>query len=117
MKISRLEAGKKPNSVEIKALMGASEFRQLLGYLDNLCVFETKTIVEHSSVIKTGARHNCAKYLLFPVKLRRKFKTDEFDFEKISCGKVEYKDSLFVIYKVPRKLSFESIKKEGGEEG
>ncbi len=104
MRILRIENSKKPNGVEINALMGEAEFRQLLGYLDNLCVFATKTIIEPATAIKTGARHSYAKYLLFPVKLRREFKTHDFDFEKIVCGTVKYREKLYVIYEVPRKI-------------
>ena len=36
MKILKIENSKKSNSIEINAIMGEIEFRQLLGYLDNL---------------------------------------------------------------------------------
>ena len=32
------------------------------------------------------------------------FKTEEYDFGKLLCGKLDYKDKLFVIYRVPRKI-------------
>jgi len=101
--ILNLEQGQKPGTVEVKAIMEDAEFEQLVGNLDNLCVFATKTVTEPSSAIQTGARHSFARYLLFPVRLRRQFKTDEFDFDKLLCGAVEQKDKLYVIYGVPRK--------------
>lgn len=113
MEILNLSSGKKPNKVEIKAHMEVTEFRRLLGYLNHLCVFETETIAEHSSVIKTGARHRFAKYLLFPVKLRKQFKTNDFDFEKLTCVAIKFEDNLFVIYKVPPKsMQFKGIKRQ-----
>jgi hypothetical protein len=103
LRILNLEASKRPRGIEIKALLSDTEFGQLLSQLDNLCVFATQTITEPATAIKTGARHSYAKYLLFPVKLRRQFKTDDFDFEKVECGAVKYRDKLYVIYGVPRK--------------
>lgn len=103
IKILHIENSKKPNGVVIRALMGQTEFKQLLGNLDNLCVFSTAAVNEPTSYTKTGARHSHAKYLLYPKKLRAKFKKEEFDFEKLSCGTVEYRDKLFVIYGVERK--------------
>lgn len=104
LKILDLKNSRKPNGVEINALLGSSEFKQLMGELDNLCVFATKFVSEHASFTKTGAKHNYAKYFLFPVKLRRQFKLAEYDFEKLVCGTVEYKDRLFVVYGVERKV-------------
>lgn len=103
MRILNVEDGKKRKGIIIKAIIGVPEFEQLAGNLDNLCVFATKTVTEPSSAIKTGARHSFAKYLLFPVKLRRRFKASDFDFEKIICGTVEYKDTLYVVYGVEKK--------------
>ncbi|MDA2934367.1 hypothetical protein MYX82_08485 [Acidobacteria bacterium AH-259-D05] len=104
MRILYIENSKKPNGIEIRGLLGDAEFKQLVGNLDFLCVFATRTIIERATCIKTGARHSFAKYLLFPVKLRRQFKTDQFDFEKMNCGFVHYRDKVYVIYEVPRKV-------------
>jgi len=98
LRILSVEDGKKR-----KGIIGVPEFEQLAGNLDNLCVFATKTVTEPSSVIKSGKRSQFSKYLLFPVALRRKFKTTDFDFEKLVCGVVEYKDALYVVYGVGRK--------------
>lgn len=103
MKILRIDDGKRPTAVEIHAILGAPEFEQLLGSLDNLCVFATKTITERSSAIKTGARHSFAKYLLLPVSVRRKIKADEYDFENIRCGTVRHRDTVYVVYGIGRK--------------
>lgn len=103
MRILTLENSKKPRGIEIRALISDTEFSQLISNLDHLCVFATKTIDEPAKVIRTGARHSYAKYLLFPVKLRRKFKADEFNFENITCGAVKYRDKLYVVFGVPKK--------------
>lgn len=103
MRIISLEDGHRPHGMEIRAAVSNIEFRQLDGNLDNLCVFATRTISEPSSAIKTGARHNYAKYLLLPVRLRRQFRTDSYDFDELRCGAMTYKDKLFVIFAIPRK--------------
>lgn len=102
------------NGVTIKAKMGTHEFEQLLGNLDNLCTFATKTINENATYIKTGSKHSYAKYLLFPVKLRRKYKANEYDYEQMQCGTIEYKQKLYVIYEVPKQnhLNFQSGEKD-----
>src|SRR5258706_14328599 len=110
MKIVALEENKKPHGVEVKALLGDTEFQQLLGHLDNLAVFATETIDEPATAILTGARHSAARYLLFPVTLRRQFKTDDYDFEKLSCGVMKYRDMLYVIYGLPRTGVVEELK-------
>jgi hypothetical protein len=105
LKILRVDDGKRQNAVEIHAILGAPEFEQLLGSLDSLCVFATKTITEKSSVIKTGARHSFAKYLLLPVSVRRKIKSDEYDFENIKCGTVRHRDTIYVVYGIAKKAA------------
>ena len=112
MIIIKLQKSTKPRGIEVRALMSDVEFEHLLGHLDHLCVFATKTISEPATTIKTGARHSYARYLLFPVRLRRQFKTDEFDFERISCGTVKYREKLYVVYAVPRKGWVRSLKEE-----
>ncbi len=103
MKILSLKNSRQPRAVEIKAILGDTEFEQLAGNLKSLCVFATLNIKEPANAIKTGARHSYAKYLLFPVSLRREFKTDTFNFDELECGAIHYKDKLYVIYGVPRK--------------
>lgn len=105
VRIISLAESKKPHSVDIKASMGDTEIEQLLGRRENLAVFATETIDEPATAIKTGARHSFAKYLLFPVKLRRQFKTDGYDFDNLSCGVVKYRDTLYVIYGLPAKTT------------
>ena len=107
-----MENSRKPNGIIVTALLGNAEYEQFLGNLDNLCVFARRTITERATATKTGARHSYAKYLLFPVKLRRKFKTEKFDFQKITCGKLIYKDKLYVIYEIPRKQLLVSSNEE-----
>jgi hypothetical protein len=98
-----LKNSSKPNGVKIIGLMGSAEFKQLNGELNNLCVFATEAISEPTTIKKTGARHSYASYFLFPVKMRRQFKIEDYDFDKLRCGKVEYKDRLYVVYGVPKK--------------
>ena len=81
--------------------MSDTEFQHLLGNLRNLCVFAATTIDEPATAIKTGARHSYAKYLLFPVTLRREVRTDDYDFDKLSCGVIKYHDKLYVVYGLP----------------
>ena len=114
MRIRDLDNGKKNNGVKVNALMGSAEFRQLLGHLDGLCVFATQTIEEAATAIKTGAKHNYAKYFLFPSRIRKRYKAEEFDFQSLKCGTVEYKDKLFVVYGVERKMSAKSVTETEG---
>ena len=103
LKILDLKNGTRKGGVEFNGILGAPEFRQLLGNLDNLCVFATQMITEPATITKTGAKHNYAKYFLFPSKLRKRYKGEEFDFQSLKCGTVEYKNKLFVVYGVERK--------------
>lgn len=114
MIILHLEQSQKPGAVEVRAIMDDAEFEQLIGNLDNLCVFAAKTITEPASAIQTGARHSYAKYLLFPVRLRRQFKTDDYDFDKIRCGVLKHKDKLYIIYEVPRMIPGLSLEMKQG---
>ncbi len=103
MKILHLTESEKPGFVEVRAIMDEAEFKQLLGNLVNLCIFAKETITEPASAIQTGARHQYAKYILLPVRLRRQFKTDEYDFDNIQCGALKRGDTLYVIYEVPKR--------------
>ena len=104
MKILHVENSDRPNGVEIRALMGETEFKQLLGYLDNLCVFATRTCNQPAKAIRTGARASYSKWLLFPAKLRKQFKTDEFDFGKVLCSTVSYREKVYVVYEIPKRI-------------
>jgi len=88
----------------VKALLGSGEFRQLRGYLNNLVLFAMRTIDEPTKAIKTGARHSYARYFLLPIKIRKIFRTDTHNFENIKCGAVEYKDRLFVVFCMNKKM-------------
>ncbi len=101
MRILKLESSKKPNGIEFRGLMGGAEFKQLGGDLHNLCVFSTARIAEPATYTKTGARHSAAKYLLFPAALRRQSGADEFDFDRMTCATMQYRQRLYVIYSVP----------------
>jgi hypothetical protein len=104
LKILSVDNGQKSKGVVIRALLGNSEIEHLGGAMDNLCVFSTKTVTEPTTYTKTGAKNSYAKYLLFPSALRRRFKTDGFDFEHLKCGTIEYKENLYVMFEVPRKM-------------
>jgi len=80
-----------------------SEFKQLEGELNVLCTFSPDAIREPARANKTGARHSSANWLLFPVTLRRRYKSSNYDFENITCGTLDFLDNIFVVYKVPKK--------------
>lgn len=103
MKIIRFEKTKDPHLIEIKAVIGDTEFQQLGGNIDHLCVFAEKTITESASATKAGARHQWIKYLLFPKAIRRQYRTDELNFENVTCGVVRYLEKVYVVYGIPRK--------------
>lgn len=88
--------------MKVHAFLSQTEFKQLAGHVENLCLFSSDTISEYASCIKTGARHSYAKYLLLPVVFRRQFQTLEYDFEMLKCGVLELTDCVFVIYKIPK---------------
>lgn len=92
------------NGMQITAVMEKSEFTKIANNLDNVCVFTMDLATHPSSAIKTGARHSCAKYLLLPASLRKQFKTIEYDYRQLECGSLEYDDTIFVIYSIPRKI-------------
>ncbi|MBI4454748.1 MAG: hypothetical protein HY644_02495 [Acidobacteria bacterium] len=108
MRILKVEKTAEPHVVRITAVLGETEFEQLAGNLDHLCIFSTKTICEPSRATRTGARHSWAGWLLFPKCLQRQFKTENFDFERIKCGVVKYLDKLYIVHEVSRK-SFGSL--------
>lgn len=106
MRIIYLAKSQKPHGVEVKAIMSDVEFAHLEGRLENLCLFSTEAIKEPATATRTGAKHNAVKWLLFPATLRKKFKADDFDFEKVTCGTIKYRDKVYVIYAVSVKGTF-----------
>lgn len=88
MKIIKLEQSKKPRAIEIRAILGDTEFGQLLGALDELCVFSTADVKEPAGIIKSGKRSQFAKYALIPISIRHDHKTDEYDFSQLKAGAV-----------------------------
>lgn len=107
MKILKLDAEAEKEGVIVKAFLTLTEFRSLSGDIENLVLFSEGVIKERTRAIKTGARHNHARYLLLPVCVRRAFKTETHDFEKIMCGAIEYRGSLFVVFRLVKKDYFE----------
>ena len=103
LKILNLRKSPASDVVDIDGRMEGEEFKQLGGELDNLRLFALTLITEAASVIQTGARHQFATYLLFPIKLRRRYKTDDFDYRKAKCGVFTNRDKLYVVYEVPTK--------------
>ena len=103
MKILELTQKNADNSIVLKVLVGEPEFRHLKGYTDQICMFATQTINCLTKITKTGARHSFAKWFLLPVKLRNQFVTEEYDYNNVKAGLVEYKDCIFFIYQVNKK--------------
>ena len=103
LRILNFEQQKNTGGVKVTAMMSMPEFQHLVKNLDKIGTFDKSTVIEPASTVKTGAKHSYAKYLLFPVKLRRQFQTDSFDFDKLACGALAQEDTLYVIYRVPRK--------------
>jgi hypothetical protein len=88
----------------IRAKVGSAEFNQLHGNLDNICMVAVDTITEPVKVTKTGARHSHAKWFLLPVRMRTRYKADEYDYEGALAGHIEYKDQVLFVYMVGRKV-------------
>ena len=105
MKILELNQKNGNNSIILKVVSGELEFRHLQGYIDQICMFATQTIKHPTKITKTGARHNFAKWFLLPAKLRTQLDADEYNFDDIKAGFVEYKDSIFFIYRVNKKIT------------
>jgi hypothetical protein len=103
IKITSIRNTGNGGSMEITALLGPSEFKQLRGFLANICVFPTEMETMPASFTKTGSRHNNAKWLLLPRQIRKQLTLDEFDFSELRCASVSYRDMIFVVYGVPKK--------------
>ncbi len=101
--ILKLINDKKKHEVEIQSILQIKEFKSLKSELDELYIFSKNCMQGPSSVIKTGTKHQCAKYLLLPAKLRHKFKAPKYDFSHLEVGFLEAQDRLFIIYEVPEK--------------
>jgi hypothetical protein len=93
------------SAVEITALIGSEEFRQLKGELSHLLIFPVQLVSERATYTKTGNRHNFAKYLLLPKHVRRQVPCAEFDFGQMHCAAVQGDGCKFVIYCVPGKAN------------
>lgn len=106
MKILTLYNSDHAPIVEFRGLLDKTEYQQLRGYLEHLHLIATETITAPSSVIKTGARKQSAKYFLFPAALRRQHKADLFDFEQMTCIAHHHDDELLVTFRI-RKKGFE----------
>ena len=77
------------------------EYKQLKGDICNLCMFSADAVSQSVKAIKTGARHNMAKWLLLPVCIRSKYKC--IDYDKVQCACLEQGDRVFFIYAARRK--------------
>jgi len=104
LRILRTDNSATRKGLIISALLGQSEFEQLHGCLEDLCLFSTKLFTDRATFVKTGARHSMVKYVLVPTAQRAKLKLSEHDFDNLTCASVTYRDSVFLIYKVPRIL-------------
>ena len=98
MDIIGMEDRKDRDKVVVRAVMSTEEFGRLQGRLDNLVVFSPETINIPTSTIKTGARHSYARYLLLPVKVRRKLRGDSASLEGIKCGVITGTLERYVLY-------------------
>lgn len=89
------------NDIILSMKTSKKEFKQLEGNLCDLCMFSVDSISEPVKAIKTGARHNCAKWLLLPACIRRRYK--DLDYNSLKCSCLEYGDFVFFIYAARRK--------------
>ena len=90
-------------SLLLKVLVGEPEFRHLRGHTDHICMFAIQTVKYPSKITKTGARHSHSKWFLLTTKVKSKSEKHEMDFNSVKAGFVEYKDSMFFIFKVEKK--------------
>jgi len=103
IRILKLINDKKNHEIEIHSILQLSEFKSLKNELNNVHVFSEDCMEVPSKVIKTGAKANCAKYLLLPAHIRHKYKTDKYDFSHLEVGHMKSGNNLFFIYEVPEK--------------
>ncbi len=73
-----------------------------MGHVDDLIVLAPKTITEPSSITRTGAKHNRAKWLLVPKNVRRQFKCEDFDCDRILCGLSAASTLLCITFILPK---------------
>lgn len=103
MKILECDHRNSKDLVIIRALTGDAEYRQLQGHSEQICLFASSLINLPIKTVKTGARHNYAKWFLVPVKLRSRFSADEYDYNNVKAGSIEYRDNVFFIFNVLKK--------------
>lgn len=103
MRLLNVTKADTPGELIIRAVMREDEYRRLMGNLDGLFVFATKTITERSSVTLTGARHARAKWLLVPKTIRKNFRGEEFDFDRVVCAAIPENGSLCIIFTAPKR--------------
>ena len=103
MIIRTLKQSEEPGHLELTGLLTEEEYAELNGHLNDLRIFSDRLVTESANTIRSGARHSFAKYLLFPVTLRRRWRTDKHDFERLRCGTFCHRGMLYVIYAIPAK--------------
>ena len=108
MKILECDHRDTSESVLIRALTGDAEYRQLQGHSEQICLFASSLINIPIKTVKTGARHNYAKWFLVPVKLRSRFTADKYDYKNVKGGLIHYKDSVFFIYRIKKNECFKN---------
>lgn len=86
VKIRSLKEAAEPDHIGVTATMTFDEYAALQGHLDDFRVFPSRLITEPATTIKTGVCRSYTKYFLFPVNLRRRWRTDQCDFGKLQCG-------------------------------
>lgn len=105
MKILNVTKAEAPGELVVRTMMREEEFRSLMGHLDDLIVLAPKTITEPSSITRTGAKHNRAKWLLVPKNVRRQFKCEDFDCDRILCGLSAASTVLCIAFILPKRLT------------
>lgn len=89
-------------SIQMKVLIDDLEFRHLNGYVEEICLFAVKTIDCPTKITRTGARHNHAKWILVPKKLRSLLPSPDYNYDNVKVGFLEFKDSVFLIYRIDK---------------
>ncbi|GAB6909943.1 hypothetical protein JCM12296A_57910 [Desulfosarcina cetonica] len=89
------------DGITLKLKATTKEFKQLKGDISHLCMFSVDSILKPSKVIKTGARHNAARWFLLPICLRARF--HGLDYDRLKCSCLDYGDKVFFIFEARRK--------------
>lgn len=92
LRIETLKPRPEGKGYEIVALLGHAELRALGGELRGLGVFPTGRLVEEARILSDGEQ----QFLSSPVSVDG----------DVKCATIEYREHLYVVYRVPVKKSF-----------